>query len=242
MACFNAWDIGACGCTVPTFVVTCKGCNSFLFTSGKSIQIWTSSGGTLLATYTTNGSGQVSIPAGTYWIIPANGRFAGGTHTISAATTITFSAATGYVCCSTLWWPYPTTLYWTDGDIGPQAITVGASGGVFTYNQHSSVGGCDSSHSCTTNSIGNPFLSLGISCSYISRGWLTTHLCGSGNLYDINGPVGLCRVCVDTAGRSSNTGFTSTTDPPFAFSGVLSTTTGSGGLADPVGGTVVISE
>ncbi len=243
----DMFAVGGCDCTcAPTGVtVTCKGCSSILFTTGQSIQTWNHSGGTLLATYTTNSSGQVSIPAGTYWIIPANGRFVGQNVTLTTAVTLTFAAATGYVCSTTggcpLWFPYPTTLYWSDNDLTLQPITMTAGGGSYIYNEHASVAKCDSAANCNANVNGHPWLELTIDCYSISRGWGETSLCGSPNCYDINGPAGVCRLCLNPAATSSLTGFTGSTNPPFAFSGVLSVPSG-GALPDPVGGTVTISE
>lgn len=232
---------GRCNCSASAgFTVTCKGCNSILFTAGQAIQTWNHSGGTLLATYTTNSSGQVTIPAGTYWIIPGNGRFAGQNVTISASVTYTFTAATGYICgqagCA-LWFPFQPTLYWTDSDVTLEPITVTGAGGQVSYSQNTSIARCDTSSNCNTSVNGNPLLTLSISCAFISRTWLVNQL---NTTYDVTGTF--CRSFTTTGAMDSATGFTNATNPPFAFSGVLSTSGGSTALPDPVGGTVTISE
>ena len=51
------------------------------------IQVWDHSGGTLLSTLTTNGSGNITVPVGSYWLIPTGGRFAGQTSSIYGAAT-----------------------------------------------------------------------------------------------------------------------------------------------------------
>ena len=127
MACFDAWDIGACGCT-SAYPVTCKGCSSIVFASGQSIQVWDHSGGTLLNTYTTNSSGQISVPTGTYYFIPSNGRFAGGTVTVGTGTnTASFGVATGYQCCTQCAQPLSTTIHATFTVKGALTLTAGGT-------------------------------------------------------------------------------------------------------------------
>ena len=239
MACFDTWDIGACGCAPTGYTVTCKGCNSYIFTTGQSIQVWNHSGGTLLNTYTTNSSGQISVPAGSYYIVPASGRFGGQNVSISAPVTITFAAKSGYVCCVNLWFPVPTTIYWTDSDITHQAITYNTSflfWNTHNYNMIASTSGCNvSSSPCCTSGTSNPNLTIGITCTGASRSW--GEIVCSGGVYLYKGVT-----CGTQQGASSGAlfGFNSTMNPPFAWTGTL--THQSGNLADPVGGTVTLTE
>jgi hypothetical protein len=131
MACFDAWDIGGCGCG-GGFLVTCKGCGSIPL-AGDAIQVWTSSGGTLISTLTANGSGQITLGAGTYWLISSSGRLNGANVTVAANMPVTFGAATGYQCIAGstgCMFPLKTTLYWTDSVFGgPHALTFSLIGG-----------------------------------------------------------------------------------------------------------------
>jgi len=112
----------SCSCTCGgTFVVTCNGCGGIAL-AGESIQVWDHSGGTLLATLTADGSGNISLAAGTYWLITADARFVGQNKTVSGATSVTFSAASGYNCLSCCAIPLSNTLHYTD-NIGT-AITL----------------------------------------------------------------------------------------------------------------------
>jgi hypothetical protein len=132
MACFDVWDIGACGCTVATYPITIKACNGILVSSGESIQVWTSSGGTLLNTYTVNSSHQISVPTGTYWFISTNGRLAGQNATVGTGTNIiTFNAATGYYCTyiGTCLYPWANTLTITDSYLNVNATLIYQSSG-----------------------------------------------------------------------------------------------------------------
>jgi hypothetical protein len=132
MACFNAWDIGACGCAVP--VVTCQGCPSSagnLPLAGQAIQVWDHSGGTLLTTLTADGSGNISLSAGTYWLIPAGGRFNGQNVTISGNRAVNFASASGYTCINTASGcpiPIANTLHLTDSQYGAYTLTFASNG------------------------------------------------------------------------------------------------------------------
>ena len=139
MACFDTWDIGACGCSVPTFNVTFKprGClstpnNASIF-SGITVNVYNYSGGTLLVSGTTSGSGSVTLAVpgtpGTYYVtVPApNARWtnyganlsltSGGITAIAMPTN-----TTSYVCCSNIDIPIHKALSYTDAN-GTTTIT-----------------------------------------------------------------------------------------------------------------------
>lgn len=129
MPCFDAWDIGACGCA--GFLVTCKGCG-LLPMAGALIQVWTSSGGTLLGTQTADGSGRITLGAGTYFLIDTSGRLVGQSITVSGdMSTGLGAAATGYACYTPCVIPIKKTLYLTDSVFGgPVTLTYDPNGGV----------------------------------------------------------------------------------------------------------------
>ncbi len=242
----DMFSVGGCDCSCNPSgqTVTIKGCNSFVFTNGQSVQVWNHSGGTLLYTDTTNSSGQISVPVGTYWFIPSNGRFAGQNYTVTTGTnTITFAAATGYACsCSNLWFAIPTTVYWTDSDVTLKPITYNTTFLIWnsvTYNMSGSIAGSGIGGGGCTSGSGHPSLSIGFSCTGgPQRSWGEC-ICGGGvYLYEILG-VGCGSSQPGSYGASF--GFSSTTNPPFSFSGPLPTYQ-QGNLADPVTGNVTISE
>lgn len=117
-------------------IINVVGCNS-LPVQGATVNVRASSGGTILATGTTDGSGNVSLvwtgSCSTSVYIEAiySPQFttAGGTYTVTAGdtTTITLSAATGYHCITGCAVPAPDTLHATHPTMG--AITFTYSGG-----------------------------------------------------------------------------------------------------------------
>lgn len=134
MACFNAWDIGACGCTSATFncTFTLHGCinppnNGALF-NGITVHVYDHSGGTLLVSGTTSGSGSVTLaipgaPGSYYVTVPAyNARWtnyatttslsSGGTFVIAMAT----NTAGGYACCTNIDIPIHNHITYTDSN------------------------------------------------------------------------------------------------------------------------------
>jgi hypothetical protein len=114
-----------CGCVAPTCNVTfnVKGCASTNLT-GATVNIWNNSGMTsLIATGTTNSSGNVILnigTAGTYWREITHPRFVTQSGSISPGCGGTLSTsfttpAVGYVCCpgSACGLPLATTLFLT---------------------------------------------------------------------------------------------------------------------------------
>jgi hypothetical protein len=139
MACFDAWDIGACGCSVPTFNVTfvLHGClttphNTALF-SGFTIHVYDYSGGTLLVSGTTGAGGSVVLaipgaPGAYYYVtVPAyNARwtnFGASLFLYPATFGIALPTNTAsYVCCSNIDIPIHKALSYTDAN-GTATIT-----------------------------------------------------------------------------------------------------------------------
>lgn len=245
----DMFAVGGCDCTCNTpsgQTVTLKGCNSFPFTAGQSINVCTASGCATPISgspFTTNSSGQISVPTGSHWFIPADGRFTGQTYTVTTGTnTLTFTAATGYVCaCPTLWFAFPTTVYWTDSDISAVPLTYSFGWNAAPYDMNGSITGCGTSGSGCTSGTGHPSLSIGFYCGTgggPSRSWGECTCPGGVYLYETSA-VGCSLAQAGSYG--ANFGFTSTTNPPFYFSGPLSVYQ-EGNLADPVSGNVVITE
>lgn len=165
----DMFAVGGCDCTCPGASVTCKGCNGLLLTS-YSIQQWTSSGGSLVATLTTNGSGVINVPTGTWWLIPASGRFAGQSVTVpSGGTTVSFSPATNYYCIAGCAIPVSATLHFTCPVIGTSiAITYIGSSTWNTVGLHtfSSTGLCG----CTVQTVPYSFTFNGSTLG-VNVGW-----------------------------------------------------------------------
>lgn len=164
-------QVGSCDCTCSGFLVTCHGCAN-LALANVPIQVWTSSGGTLLGTQTTNSSGQISLAAGTYWLIASSGRLNGSNLTVSANTSVTFTSATGYSCYDSCSIPISNTLHLTDSVFGACTLTYSATGG------YSSVSGW----SGTLTGVPS-------TCCGVGTGNVTYHLNGPSNdqLYAIFG-------------------------------------------------------
>jgi hypothetical protein len=116
-----------CNCNATSNPITCKGCNSLVLVS-VAIQVWDHSGGTLLSTLTTNSSGIINVASGTYWMIPADGRFVGQNVTVSTSGSVTFSAASGYVCISSCAIPVASVLHFTDSVYGTCTLTYSPTG------------------------------------------------------------------------------------------------------------------
>jgi hypothetical protein len=134
MACFNSWDIGACGCIPATFNFTFNlyGCknppNNAAIFSGITVNVYDHFGGTLLVSGTTGAGGSVllAVPGATgthYVTVPApNARWtnyganlsltSGGTGTIQLPT----NTAGGYACCSNIDIPIHNQITYTDAN------------------------------------------------------------------------------------------------------------------------------
>ena len=245
MACFDAWDIGACGCG---FSITCKGCNSTALVT-YAVDIYNTSGGTLLYSLTTDSSGHISLPGGTYWIQSADGFFAGPSFTVRAPASITLTAATNYVCatscCALL--PIPRTLSITD-TIGTYTATwsnISSSWetGLGVSNNVSPVASCTGGTTCTWQSgthTGTTSYFYSVTCQSvnhltINRFWyVVTKFTTPGPEYC---PAG-CHTSASGGplGNGNSNATAAVTCGAIAWSGTL---TWSGtGIADPVGGTV----
>jgi len=189
MACFSVWDIINCGCTTScsqAFTVT--GCGGIAY-PGLTVSVYTSSGGTLLASGTTNGSGQVALSwsgsSGTYWvaITGQSARFAaygqslaltcGGSKVIALAT------ASGYHCdCSAsgCLLPVADTLFLTDGVYG--AVTLAYGSRTFTL-----IGGTPQTLTGWWGTIGVPYVGACFVCAGGTATLDYFYSCGLVNLY-----------------------------------------------------------
>jgi hypothetical protein len=256
MACFNSWDIGACGCIVNVSML-CKGCNGAALVT-YAVQIYNTSGGTLLYSLTTDSSGHISLPTGTYWIQSADGLFAGPSFTVSTPSSITLTAATNYVCnscCSPL--PAPRTLSITDVRGSHVATwnatlnhwatpTTNGTWSAPTYlcsDNVSYIARCTyGMNDCNVIVDSGPcpyyyiIFCTGANKFQITRTWYELNCGGTLYMYQV------CNCAVNLAGNveSSSTGNISVTCGSISWSGTL--TYAGGHLADPVGGTVSFSQ
>jgi hypothetical protein len=144
MATLTLQDIGACNCTTTcSYTFTVQGCNSLAY-AGVTVSVYDVMGGTLLDTDTTDGSGHATLTwsgtSGTYYVtvtgISTRFNAYGQNLTIGcgSGTTITLSAATGYVCFPGCLLPVATTLSLTDSAIlgGPVTATLTYSAGTWS--------------------------------------------------------------------------------------------------------------
>lgn len=140
MGCIFKGSIGGCGCTTPiTATFTVHGCNSLAY-QGVTVSVYTSSGGTLLASGTTDATGSVTLSwsgaAGNDWVTVTgqSARFAayGATTSITngGSTTITLTPAAGYYCFpgSGCLLPLAATIHATDTLLGNATLTYQTSG------------------------------------------------------------------------------------------------------------------
>ncbi len=111
---------GGCNCLSSGNALTLYGCSGLLFPSGYVIDVYNHSGGTLLYTLTTNSSGVIFLPTGTYYIIPADDRFNGANITITGTQSYTFAtASTNYICMACCAIPLARTMTFTSAFFGP---------------------------------------------------------------------------------------------------------------------------
>lgn len=130
-----------CGCAAATCTqaITVKGCNN-LGVSGLTVSVYTSNGGSLLASGTTDANGQVVLSwpgaSGSYYVtVTGSARFASYGQTLTLAcpsgtATITLTVATGYHCASGSGCalPYKDTLHASDTLLGAATLTYQTSG------------------------------------------------------------------------------------------------------------------
>jgi hypothetical protein len=134
MSQFSTWDLGACGCpgTPQSQSFTVKGCNAIVY-PGVTVSVYDTSGGTLLQSGTTDGSGNVTLAwtgAAATWVevTGMSGRFnAFGVAITVNPQTLQLTAATGYVCFPSCLIPLPTTLQLTDSVIGNATLSYNGS-------------------------------------------------------------------------------------------------------------------
>jgi hypothetical protein len=121
-------------CCGTNATITVEGCFSLVL-PGATVAV--STGGSLIFTGTTNGSGQVSLtvnPSTSYSIVTTSTRFVTNTTTWTTGATGPFAktvgpltAASGYACTSFCAEPFKTTL---NGTVGGQAYTLIKGGGL----------------------------------------------------------------------------------------------------------------
>jgi hypothetical protein len=106
---FTLFGMGACNCAAPcTQTFTVNGCNGLAYPSVPTVNVFTLGGGTLLASGTVDGSGNVTLSwsggTGSYHVTVtgASTRFvafaANLTLTCGGSLTITLTAAAAYIC------------------------------------------------------------------------------------------------------------------------------------------------
>ena len=258
---FNA--SGPCGCCGNNFsyTFTVVGCanpaKNAAFFSGLTVSVYTSSGGTLLASGTTNSSGQVTlswsdsagpntryVTASTPWTGRNDAYGANRSLSNGGGATLALPANASYACCSNVDWAIPKTLYWTDAD-GTYTLT--NSGGT-VWSVLANMAGTASGvvcFSCASATI-NPMVYRTVGCGStanllgVTRQWYTK-LC-SGSFYYIDSTG--CGTGSSNCDSSAN--YDTSGGPPFSFSGTLSfrqcNGVGQTGPADPISGTATITE
>lgn len=111
---FDVGNTGPCICGSAGTYSLFTGCGGNALAS-YSIKIYDHSGGTLLQTVVTDGTGHAYVtPAGSVWVQSSDGRFSGDTVTVASTIALT-TVASGYVCaprCCAI--PIATTLHYTD--------------------------------------------------------------------------------------------------------------------------------
>lgn len=256
-----------CGCGANfSHTFTLVGCANPAKTpalfAGQTIEVWTASGGTLLASGTTNSSGQVTlswtdtagpntryVTATTPWTGRNDAFAANRSLTNGGGTTLTLPANSSYVCCTNVDWAIPKTLYWTDSDGGPHTLTW--SGGTqwdVSLNMAGTAAGLSgcSPPTCTTSAI-NGRMILSVGCGGVSnqvgivRTWRTIR-CGAVTYY-LSDSATVCTILGNQC--SAGAPYGTSGGPPLAFSGTL-TDQGCGyigtAVPNPVPGTVTVTE
>ena len=213
--------------------------------SGLTVSVYDHSGGSLLASGTTNSGGAATltwtdsgtptryVTSTTPWV-GRNDAYAGslvltnnGSHTLSLA------ASTGYVCCQ-LDFAVPTTLHWTGGE-GSYPLTYNSgswsSGTISTSNSASKAVTFYSGNACTCVTVTAPIKEiLGASCNSsgqvgAGRNWVEMYCPGNPLFY--NYQVVGCAFANDQPGNAFT--YVANVSPPFAFSGSLSASGGGSG-------------
>lgn len=233
MGCFSStsWGVGGCGCTATmatTFLV--NGCDALPY-GALTVGVYTSAGGTLLASGTTSTSGSTvgkvtltwSGAPGSYYLAVTgqSSRFAayGRTRSLTGSpVTLTLTPAAGYVCppaAAGCLLPVATVLHLTDSILG--AVTLTGSGGAWagTLTVSYSAAGC-AGYACFAGTIP-------VTYTYDGYASLTV-------TYPTDGGVNEC----PGAGPSTyhfSPGATSFACSPFDYAGSIATTDPPSGAA-----------
>jgi hypothetical protein len=140
---FSTFDVGGCCCPPCTHLFTVQGCNNLPY-PGVTVSVYTASGGTLLDSDTTDGSGQVLLSwtgaAGNYWVTVTgiSSRFTafaqsisltcGGSHTLNLVPTSSYACWAGCVV------PVARTLHVSFSPAYLPNITLTSTGGQWQTN------------------------------------------------------------------------------------------------------------
>lgn len=157
MAGYTYGDMGGCNCPSSTFAQTFKvfGCNSLAY-QGVTVSVYTSSGGSLLASGATSSSGQVALSwsGGGNVYVTVTGqstRFQAFGQSYALATggttTIVLAVASGYVCLPGCLLPVATTIHLSASSGATATVTYNGTywtgPGTYTYAGCGSAGcGC----------------------------------------------------------------------------------------------------
>jgi len=245
-----------------TFIVF--GCSTNLL-PGATVSVYDTSGGTLLATGTTNSSGRVTLmwtkassPC-SVWVEVSRTRFttdaASYTLTESGETEIALSPTASYfcsLCCTSSPIPQPRTLFLTDVN-GTYSLTYISSVGIDIWYY------CGSVSANPTMTAGTPCVVGGaasipiyynVTCSSsnswrVNRQWGEASNGGGVWNYFVDATCGSNGIagsgCPSTFVGGAASGLMTFNCTAIAFSNTLTASTGNN-LADPIGGTVTVSE
>jgi len=128
------------GCNCEGYSILCYGCNNGAL-DNYAIDVYDTSGGTLLFSLTTDSTGHISLRAGTYWLQSHDGRYAGPSITVSSNATVTLTPASGYACIVGCPFPISKTLHFTDSN-GTWTLTWASASGWFGCGTNPSVPSC----------------------------------------------------------------------------------------------------
>ena len=155
MSCYTSTDPGACGCGGGSCSqnFTVEGCGGLPY-EGLTVEVYDSTGTTLLDSGTTDASGDVTLSwtgtSGSYVVevTGAGARFDAYSQTLALTcghdTTIGLTPASGYECCSGCLLPLADTLFLTDSVVGGVTLSYDAFTGTWIGTIDYSFPGCPS--------------------------------------------------------------------------------------------------
>jgi hypothetical protein len=129
---FSLGNLGCCNCSGSTNeTITVEGCTTIKY-PGVTVSVYTASGGTLIDSQTTDGSGvaHLTLPTvpGTYWVTITyiSSRFNAfvQSRSLTGTDTIGLAPATGYTCDSgCCLYPITNSITLTDSEYGTFTLT-----------------------------------------------------------------------------------------------------------------------